>query len=79
MNFQMIERSLHDYIGSYESAVMKLQLSPDDRALQHQAVLALARMGALDLALSEYERYGLSNVRHHEDIMALGARLSKDL
>jgi len=22
MNFQMIERSLHDYIGSYESAVM---------------------------------------------------------
>ena len=71
--------SIHDYIGIYERAVTQLQDTPDDRALQHQAVLALARMGSLDLALAEYERYGLSSVRNHEDIMALGARLSKDL
>lgn len=79
MTFQMTVRSIHDYIGSYENAIMQLQASPDDRAMQHQAVLALARMGALDLALAEYDRYGLPSVRHHEDIMALGARLSKDL
>jgi len=36
-------------------------------------------MGSLDLAIEEYERFGLDAVRHDEDIMALGARLSKDL
>ena len=79
MTFAMNAPSHHDFIGSYESAIKGLESAPDNRVLQHQAVLALARMGSLDLALSEYERYGLSSVRNHEDIMALGARLSKDL
>jgi len=41
--------------------------------------LSLARLGSLDYALDEYKRFGLRTVRHDEDIMALGARLSKDL
>ena len=68
-----------DYLKIYENAVLELETAPNDRNLQYRAVLALARMGSPDFALSEYERYDLSNLRHHEDIMALGGRLSKDL
>lgn len=69
----------HDYIQSYEAGLAALKARPLDRDLQHQVVLALARAGALDFALSEYERFGLAAVRDHEDIMALNGRLSKDL
>jgi len=69
----------HDYIRTYEDAVEGLRQNPNDPVLQHKAVLALARAGSTKLALTEYGRYGLSSVRHHEDIMSLGARLSKDL
>lgn len=79
MTVNMMGPSEHDYLNSYESAVVQLRASPHSRELQHQAVLALARMGSLDFALSEYQRYGLADVRHHEDIMSLGGRLSKDL
>ena len=69
----------HDYIRSYEQAVEQLAQTPDDYDLRHKAVLALARAGALDFAIDEYQRYGLDKVRDHEDIMGLGGRLSKDL
>ena len=69
----------HDYIQSYETSIEGLKTRPLDRDLQHKAVLALARAGALDFAMSEYDRYGLAAVRDHEDIMALNGRLSKDL
>ena len=69
----------HDYVQTYEHAIEALGQSPDDQELQHKAVLALARAGSTPLALAEYNRYGLAAIRNHEDIMALGARLSKDL
>lgn len=69
----------HDYIQSYEAGIAALKTSPLDRDLQHKVVLALARAGALDFAMSEYDRYGLASVEGHEDIMALNGRLSKDL
>ena len=75
----MMGHSQHDYLKSYESAISLLSSSSKDREAQHMAVLALARMGSLDFALSEYNRYDLASVRHHEDIMALGGRLSKDM
>ena len=68
-----------DYIQSYESAVAELIKTPGHKGLQHKAVLSLARAGALDLALTEYDKYRLSDLENHEDIMALGGRLSKDL
>lgn len=79
MTSDMVPSSEHDYIRSYERAVEQLGASPNNRDLQHQAVLSLARAGSLDYAISEYGRYGLSTVQNHEDIMALGARLFKDL
>ena len=69
----------HDYIQIYEAGIAALKSHPTDIDLQHQIVLALARAGALDFAISEYERFSLAAVRGHEDIMALNGRLSKDL
>jgi len=72
---------LHEqnYILNYESAVEALKARPNDRELQHRAVLSLARAGALDFAIAEFNRFNLANVSGHEDIMALDGRLSKDL
>ena len=75
----MIDLTEHDYIQGYARSVEALSHSPGNKDFQHQAVLSLARTGSLDLALLEYERYGLDKIRNHEDIMALGGRLSKDL
>jgi hypothetical protein len=72
-------------ISTYDATVAALTQSPNDPALQHRAVLALARAGSLDFAWAEYRRYGLDGVTAHpdatllEDIMGLGARLLKDL
>lgn len=62
----------------YVAAQTGLQTDPDNRDLQHQLVLALARAGALDMADAEYERLGLDAITDHEDIMALAGRLLKD-
>lgn len=69
----------HDFLSVYDEAVAALENEPNSQVLQHRAVLALARAGALEFARSEYKRYGLDKVRHHEDIMALGGRLLKDM
>jgi len=60
-----------NYILNYESAIAALKNRPQDRNLQHKAVLSLARSGALDFAIAEYNRFGLNKVRQDEDIMAL--------
>ncbi|MDB2439260.1 TRAFs-binding domain-containing protein [Hellea sp.] len=79
MTFDMQTPSEHDHVKNYGQAIKQLKLTPEDRELQYQAVLSLARAGSLDFAISEYERYGLNAVSGHEDIMSLGGRLSKDL
>ena len=68
-------------LASYEAAIAALATSGDGDGLghKHKAVLALTRANSLDFALSEYQRYGLNKIRHHEDVMALGGRLFKDL
>lgn len=68
-----------DYIGDYETALAGLKSAPDDVDLQHAAVLALARAGSLNFARQEFERFGLNSISDHEDIMALGGRLAKDM
>ena len=68
-----------DNLNAYETAVLAMDTEPNNPAHKHAAVLALARAGSLDFALSEYMRLGLNDIRHHEDIMALGGRLYKDL
>jgi hypothetical protein len=50
---------------------------PDDVALKHRAVLALARTGATEEAARRFDRYGLS-ARSEEDVSALQARIAKD-
>ncbi len=75
----MLAENENDYIRSYENALADLKATPRDQDIQHRAVLALARAGSLHLALAKYNQFGLDTVRHHEDIMALGGRLTKDL
>jgi len=67
-----------DYIAAYEAATRGLASDPDNRKLQHSAVLALARAGSTTFAEQEYRRFGLQNVTDNEDMMALGGRLAKD-
>ncbi len=68
-------------LATYEAALAAMTGADDRQVLEHQhkAVLALTRAGSLDFALAEYNRYGLGEIRHHEDIMGLGGRLYKDL
>lgn len=68
-------------LATYETALAAMAQGSERQNLEHkhQAVLALTRAGSLDFALSEYNRYGLGEIRHHEDIMGLGGRLYKDL
>ncbi len=68
-----------DNLKIYETAIRAITIADDDHSAKHKAVLALVRAGSLDFALSEYARYGLIDIRHHEDIMGLGGRLYKDL
>ena len=68
-----------DYLSDYETAISQIQADHQNLEAKYQAVLALARMGSLDFACAEYKRYELDKIRHHEDIMSLGGRLSKDL
>jgi tetratricopeptide (TPR) repeat protein len=69
----------HNYIQIYEAGIEALKSNPSDLTHQHQTVLALARAGALDFAITEYDRFALADVTDNEDIMALNGRLSKDL
>ena len=71
--------SENDAINIYDEAMRALSSSPDSVTLRYQAVLALARVGALERACRDYERYGLDAVSDDEDIISLGGRLLKDI
>ena len=74
-----------EYLMAYDEVMAALELRPDDLALQYQAVLALARAGAIDRAGELVRTFGFD--RPHatalapdlaEDLAALAARLAKD-
>ena len=68
-----------DLLQAYDILVEGLASWPDDVDLKHRAVLMLARAGATDHARREFKRLGLEGVEDHEDILALGGRLLKDM
>ena len=75
-----------DYLLAYDTAMRGLAERPEDLALKHAAVLALARSGATATARERYLELGLGNVPRERispslyvDILALDARILKDL
>jgi Adenylate and Guanylate cyclase catalytic domain len=66
-----------ELLTAFDLAERGLAQHPDDVALKHRAVLALARTGATEEAARRFERYGLSTVSE-EDVSALQARIAKD-
>jgi len=75
-----------DHLLAYDVAMRGLDAYPEDAALKHAAVLALARSGATTTARERYAELGLGEVPRaavsaelHTDIAALGARIAKDL
>jgi class 3 adenylate cyclase len=68
-----------DLLRAYDVLVEGLEDDPDNSDIKHRAILMLARAGATGHALREYARLGLDRVSDHEDILALGGRLYKDM
>src|ERR1700730_12004702 len=75
-----------DHLLAYDVALRGLAEHPGDAALQHAAVLALARSGATAKASERYREFALGQVPSAAvaaalriDIAALGARIAKDL
>ncbi|WP_291841979.1 adenylate/guanylate cyclase domain-containing protein [Maricaulis sp.] len=68
-----------DLARAYDLCQDGLRDRPDDFWLRHRAVLCLIRSGALERASAAYHDYRLSEVRHDEDCLAVGARLLKAL
>ncbi|MBU0542007.1 MAG: adenylate/guanylate cyclase domain-containing protein [Gammaproteobacteria bacterium] len=67
-----------EFFKAYDTAMQALDGSPDNTALQHRALLALANAGAYRLALTQFDSMGL----HHSqdlDVQCLLARLHKDM
>jgi class 3 adenylate cyclase len=62
---------------AFDLAEQALAEQPDDRWLQHRAVLALARAGSTDEAERRFREYGLEQVED-EEAWTLAARLKKD-
>ncbi|MGI9051976.1 MAG: TRAFs-binding domain-containing protein [Ilumatobacteraceae bacterium] len=73
-----------EYLAAFDVADRALAEQPHDVALQHLAVLALARAGATDNAADRLMRSGLlahadeCDDELAEDVLALEARVSKD-
>ncbi len=67
-----------ELLAAFDAAERGLAEHPDDLALKHRAVLALARTGAIEEAARRFEEYGLADVPD-EDIAALRARIAKDV
>lgn len=67
-----------EYLQAFDAAEGALEAFPDSEALRHQAVLALARSGAVGQALKAFEEHGLARIRS-EDMLSLHGRLYKDL
>jgi hypothetical protein len=66
-----------ELLAAFDLARRGLGEHPDDVALKHRAVLALARAGATDQAARRFVEYGLATV-DDEDVAALRARIAKD-
>jgi hypothetical protein len=66
-----------ELLTAFDLAERALVEHPHDRALQHRAVLALARAGSTDLAAERFEQYSLGSDAS-EDVRALEARIAKD-
>jgi tetratricopeptide repeat protein/adenylate/guanylate cyclase family protein len=67
-----------ELLSAFDVAERGLAEHPEDVALKHRAVLALARTGATREAARRFDQYGLGP-RSDEDIAALQARIAKDV
>ena len=67
-----------ELLTAVDLAERGLAQHPDDLALKHRAVLALARTGATEEAARRFDRFGL-NASSDEDVAALQARIAKDV
>src|SRR5262249_21279034 len=67
-----------EFFRAYDTARQGLAQHPDDLALRHRAVLALARSGATKHAQALYRELGLWGCQE-KDIPELEARLLKDV
>ena len=69
-----------ELLTAFDLAQRGLAEHPDDVALGHRAVLALARAGATEEAARHFDLYGLDAVaKDDEDVAALRARIAKDV
>ena len=68
-----------EYLKAFDLAEQQIDAGGDSVRLRHLAVLALARMGATDRASTLFRELGLDRVTDNEDVLALEARLLKDL
>jgi Adenylate and Guanylate cyclase catalytic domain len=66
-----------ELLAAFDLAERGLVEHPEDVALKHRAVLALARAGATEEAARRFDQYGLDRSRE-EDVLALQARIAKD-
>ena len=67
-----------ELLSAFDIAERGLEQHPDDVALKHRAVLALARAGATEEAGRRFDRYGLRG-SSDEEVAALQARIAKDV
>ncbi len=67
-----------ELLAAFDLAERGLGQHPDQIALKHRAVLALARTGATEEAARRFREYGLAEIPD-EDIAALRARIAKDV
>lgn len=67
-----------EILDAFDLAERALAEHPDDRWLQHRAVLALARAGSTEEARRRFAEYRLEEVET-EDARALRARIEKDV
>lgn len=67
-----------EFFRAYDAAMHALGSNPDNTALKHRALLALANAGAYRLALSQFKTMGLHS-SHELDVQCLLARLHKDM
>ena len=72
-----VEERRGELLAAFDLAGRGLADHPDDLALKHRAVLALARAGATAQASERFLEYGLDGVED-EDVASLGARIAKD-
>ncbi len=67
-----------ELLSAFDIAERGLEEHPNDVALKHRAVLALARAGATEEAARRFDRYGLGG-SSDEEVAALQARIAKDV